>query len=58
MSFNSKAKGLLNKIRWDRFFTTVSGKGETTSYFIPFSSSFWLGGLVFAGFKKEERKPK
>ena len=55
MSFNNKAKGLLNKIRWDRFFTTVSGKGETTSYFIPFLIALagWIG---FRWFQKRRRK--
>ncbi|MES2543794.1 MAG: signal peptidase I [Bacteroidota bacterium] len=32
MSLDSNAKGL-NKIRWDRVFTTVSGDGEPQSYF-------------------------
>jgi signal peptidase I len=55
MSFNSKAKGLINKIRWDRFFTTVSGKGETTSYFIPFLVLLagWFG---FRWFQKKRKK--
>jgi signal peptidase I len=55
MSFNSKAKGLFNKIRWDRFFTTVSGKGETTSYFIPFLVLLagWFG---FRWFQKRRKK--
>ncbi|MFT4942696.1 MAG: signal peptidase I [Candidatus Paceibacteria bacterium] len=55
MSFNSKAKGLFNKIRWDRFFTTVSGKGETTSYFIPFLALLagWIG---FRQFQRRRRK--
>jgi signal peptidase I len=55
MSFNSKAKGLFNKIRWNRFFTTVSGKGETTSYFIPFLILLagWFG---FRRFQKRRKK--
>lgn len=54
MSFNNKAKGLLNKIRWDRFFTTVSGKGETTSYFIP----FLIGLAGWIGFRKFQKRRK
>ena len=55
MSFNSKAKGLFNKIRWERFFTTVSGKGETTSYLIPFLIVLagWIG---FRQFQKRRKK--
>ncbi len=55
MSFNNNAKGLYNKIRWDRFFTTVSGKGETTSYFIPFLLVLagWFG---FRWFQKRRKK--
>ena len=33
MSVDWNAKGLLNKFRTDRFFTTVSGEGEPQSYF-------------------------
>jgi signal peptidase I len=55
MSFNNKAKGLFNKIRWERFFTTVSGKGETTSYLIPFLVLLagWIG---FRQFQKRRKK--
>lgn len=35
MSWDSNASGF-NKIRWNRLFTTVSGSGKPTSYFIPF----------------------
>jgi signal peptidase I len=55
MSFNNKAKGLYNKIRWDRFFTTVSGKGETTSYFIPFLLVL-AGWFTFRWFQKRRKK--
>jgi signal peptidase I len=40
MSWDSSASGL-NKIRWDRLFTTVSGDGQPQSYF-----KFFLGLLV------------
>jgi signal peptidase I len=35
MSWDSNAKGL-NKVRWDRLFTTVHGTGERVSYFYFF----------------------
>jgi signal peptidase I len=40
MSWDSSASGL-NKIRWDRLFTTVSGDGQPQSYF-----KYFLGLLV------------
>jgi signal peptidase I len=36
MSWNSEGKGILNKIRWERLFTTVSGEGQPESYFKVF----------------------
>ncbi|MFC4739643.1 signal peptidase I [Flavobacterium ponti] len=33
MSWDSDAKGIMNKIRWERLFTTVSGEGQPQSYF-------------------------
>ncbi len=36
MSYDKYAKGLFNKIRTDRVFTTVNGEGERRSYFWPF----------------------
>ena len=35
LSWDTNAKGV-NKIRWDRMFTTVHGEGSPTSFFIPF----------------------
>lgn len=35
MSWNSFGQGI-NKIRWERMFTTVNGSGKATSFFIPF----------------------
>ena len=32
MSWDSNAQGFFNKIRWERVFTTVGGKGEPVSY--------------------------
>ena len=34
-SWNSDGKGL-DKVRWERLFTTVGGSGKPTSYFYPF----------------------
>lgn len=36
MSWNTHGKGIMEKIRWERLFTTVKGNGKATSYFIPF----------------------
>ena len=35
-SWDKHAQGILNKIRWDRLFTTVKGDKKPTSYFIVF----------------------
>ena len=55
MSWDSNAKGL-DKIRWDRLFTTVSGEGQPQSYF-----KYFLGllALYFVGeyfWKKRKAK--
>ncbi|HRG18352.1 MAG TPA: signal peptidase I [Flavobacterium lutivivi] len=55
MSWDSNASGL-NKIRWDRLFTTVSGEGQPQSYF-----KYFLGllALYFVGehfWKKRKAK--
>jgi signal peptidase I len=37
MSIDGFTEGIKNwRFRWDRIFTTVSGKGQRTSYLIPF----------------------
>ena len=33
MSWDSEGKGIMNKIRWERLFTTVSGEGQPQSFF-------------------------
>jgi signal peptidase I len=33
MSWDSNGKGIMNKIRWERLFTTVSGEGQPQSFF-------------------------
>ena len=53
MSWNSSGKGL-NKIRWERMFTTVGGSGEPVSYLY-----YFLGvlGLWFVyDFYRKRRK--
>ncbi len=53
MSWDTNGKGI-NKIRWNRLFTTVGGNGELRSYFIPF---LVLLGLVI-GFNKYRKRKK
>lgn len=55
MSIDSNAKGLANKIRWDRFFTTVGGSGKPISYFKYFLILLagWFG---FSFFRKKKKK--
>jgi len=54
MSWDSNASGI-NKIRWNRLFTTVSGEGKPTSY-------LWVVLILIAGyvgynqFKKRKKK--
>ena len=52
MSYDTNGKGI-NKIRWERLFTTVGGEGKLTSYFIPF---LVLLGLIFGYNKFKKRK--
>jgi signal peptidase I len=52
-----KNKSGLNKIRWDRMFTTVGGSGEPVSYFKYFLMV--LGGwFLFSFFRKKKKKRK
>lgn len=50
LSWNSEGKGI-NKIRWDRMFTTVDGKGKPTSYFLYFIIAIAIYGL-YSNYKK------
>ncbi len=55
MSWNTNGKGL-NKIRWDRVFTTVSGEGQPQSYFKYFLialAAFFIGEYFW---KKRKEK--
>ena len=56
MSLDSKAKGLANKFRWDRFFTTVHGSGEPVSYLKPFLAL--LAAWFIFSFIRKRRKQK
>lgn len=56
MSWDSNAQGIMNKIRWERLFTTVNGEGQPQSYFKYF---LILLGLYFIGeflWKKQKAK--
>jgi len=52
MSLDYSAKGLMNKFRFERFFTTVGGSGKPTSYFIYFIIAIGL----FQGYKYFKKK--
>jgi signal peptidase I len=55
MSWDSNAEGFINKIRWERLFTTVGGEGKPVSYFIYFV--VLLGAwFIFDFFRKRKRK--
>lgn len=55
MSIDSKAPGLGNKFRWDRFFTTVGGDGQPVSYFKIFLAVL-AGWFIFSYFRKRRKK--
>ncbi|MCH2194901.1 signal peptidase I [Kordia sp.] len=57
-SWDSNAKGIFNKIRWNRLFTTVSGDGEPVSYFRYFLILLagWFGFNYYRKRKKEAKK--
>ncbi len=54
MSYDKYGEGIMNKIRFDRVFTTVSGDGERTSYFWPFAIIVALG-YGFNYFRKKKK---
>ncbi len=55
MSWNSGAKGIANKIRTERLFTTVGGHGAPVSYFKYFLILL-AGWFVFNFFRKRKKK--
>jgi signal peptidase I len=56
MSLDWNAKGLLNKFRTERFFTTVSGEGQPESYFKFFLIA--LAGYFAWDWYKGKKKKK
>ncbi len=57
MSWNSNAKGIMNKIRWERLFTTVGGDGPPVSYF-KYLLVLLAGWFLFDYFKKKKEAAK
>ena len=55
MSWDSNAEGLMNKIRWERLFTTVGGKGKPVSYFKYFVILLGVW-FIFDFFRKRKEK--
>jgi signal peptidase I len=55
MSWDTNAKGIMNKIRWDRMFTTVSGEGKPISYFKYFIILL-AGWYIFNFIRKRKKK--
>ncbi|RMA64845.1 signal peptidase I [Ulvibacter antarcticus] len=55
MSWDTNAKGIMNKIRWERMFTTVGGEGAPVSYFKYFLV-FLAGWFIFDFFRKRKKK--
>lgn len=53
MSWNTHGKGI-NKIRWDRVFTTVNYEGERRSYLIPFLILLF-GNYVYRKWRKKRK---
>lgn len=57
LSLDQNAKGILNKIRWNRMFTTVNGKGTPTSY-LPYFLIAVVILIGFFSFRKRRDKTK
>ena len=55
MSWDSNAEGLMNKIRWERLFTTVGGEGKPVSYFKYFVILLGVW-FIFDFFRKRKEK--
>ncbi|MDX1829122.1 MAG: signal peptidase I [Lutibacter sp.] len=53
-SWDSNGKSLMDKVRWNRLFTTVGGSGEPVSYLYPFLGvlALWFG---FSYFRKRKK---
>ncbi len=57
MSWDSNASGIMNKIRWERLFTTVGGNGKPVSYFKYFLIILF-GWLIFDFIRKRKKASK
>ena len=53
-SWDTNAKGLFNKIRWERLFTTVSGSGKPRSYLYLFLILL-AGWYAFSLYRKKKK---
>ncbi|MDY8137644.1 signal peptidase I [Aquimarina sp. 2201CG5-10] len=53
-SWDTNAKGIFNKIRWDRLFTTVGGNGKPVSYFYYFLILV-VGWIGYGQYKKRKK---
>ncbi len=53
-SWDTNAKGLFNKIRWDRMFTTVGGSGQPVSYFKYFLVILF-GWIIYNQYRKRKK---
>lgn len=53
-SWDSNAKGLFNKIRWERMFTTVGGSGKPVSYFKYFLIVL-AGWIIYNQYRKRKK---
>ncbi|GAA0873006.1 signal peptidase I [Gangjinia marincola] len=55
MSWDSNASKLVDKIRWERLFTTVSGSGEPVSYLYYFLIALVIY-IGYSSFRKRKKK--
>ncbi|AXT60451.1 signal peptidase I [Aquimarina sp. AD10] len=53
-SWDTNAKGLFNKIRWERMFTTVGGSGKSVSYFKYFLILL-IGWIIYGQYRKRKK---
>ncbi len=53
-SWDTNAKGLFNKIRWERMFTTVGGNGKLVSYFKYFLIIL-AGWIIYNQYRKRKK---
>ncbi|HSJ11506.1 MAG TPA: S26 family signal peptidase, partial [Gillisia sp.] len=51
MSWDANGNGFINKVRWDRLFTTVGGPGDPVSY-LPYFLIVVVILVAFSFFKK------